>query len=48
VPVNPLTIALPAALPLEDKYLASFKQKATPLMHRIALIRPSAQYAALD
>ena len=29
--VNPLTIPLPAALPLDAKYLADFKGKAAPL-----------------
>jgi murein DD-endopeptidase MepM/ murein hydrolase activator NlpD len=48
VPVNPLTIALPQAFPLEGKHLAAFKIKAAPLMERIALIRETRQYASLD
>jgi len=48
VPVNPLTIALPQAFPLEGKHLAAFKVKALPLMDRLALIREVRQYAAID
>jgi len=48
VPVDPLTVALPQAFPLEGKHLAAFKVKAAPLMERIALIRDARQYAALD
>jgi murein DD-endopeptidase MepM/ murein hydrolase activator NlpD len=48
VPVNPLTIALPQAFPLEGRHLAIFKQKAGPLMDRIALVRDVRQYASLD
>lgn len=47
-PVNPLTIALPQAFPLEGKHLAAFKIKAAPMMERIGLIRETRQYASLD
>jgi len=46
--VNPLTIALPTAIPLDDKYLADFRLKAQPSMTRIAMMRNTAQFAALD
>lgn len=48
VPVDPLTVALPQAFPLEGKHLAAFKIKAAPLMERIALVRDVRQYASLD
>ncbi len=48
VPVNPLTIALPQAFPLEGKHLAAFKARSGPLMDRIGLLRDTRQYAALD
>jgi murein DD-endopeptidase MepM/ murein hydrolase activator NlpD len=48
VPVDPLTVALPQAFPLEGKHLAAFKLKAAPLMDRIALVRDVRQYASLD
>ena len=48
VPVNPLTIALPQAFPLEGKHLAEFRLRATPLMERIGLLRDIRQYASLD
>jgi murein DD-endopeptidase MepM/ murein hydrolase activator NlpD len=48
VPVNPQTIALPQAFPLEGKHLAAFKIKAAPLMERISLVREVRQYAAID
>jgi murein DD-endopeptidase MepM/ murein hydrolase activator NlpD len=48
VPVNPLTIALPQAFPLEGRHLAAFKLRAAPLMDRIGLLRDTRQYAALD
>lgn len=47
-PVDPLTIALPQAFPLEGKHLAAFKIKAAPLMDRIALVREVRQYASID
>jgi murein DD-endopeptidase MepM/ murein hydrolase activator NlpD len=46
--VNPLTIALPAAIPLEDRHLADFRLKALPSMTRIAMMRNVAQFATLD
>ena len=46
--VNPLTIALPTAIPLDDKYLADFRLKAQPSMTRIAMMRTTSQFAALD
>jgi murein DD-endopeptidase MepM/ murein hydrolase activator NlpD len=46
--VNPLTITLPAALPLEAKYLADFKQKAMPLNLRIAKMREAPLLAAAN
>jgi murein DD-endopeptidase MepM/ murein hydrolase activator NlpD len=48
VPVNPLTIALPQAIPLEGKHLAAFKLKSAPLMDRLALVREVRQVVALD
>jgi len=48
VPVNPLTIALPQAIPLEGKHLAAFKVKAAPLMDRLALVREVRQVVSLD
>jgi hypothetical protein len=48
VPVNPLTVAMPQAFPLEGKHLAAFLQKSAPLMERIALMRETRQYASLD
>lgn len=47
-PVNPLTIALPMSIPLSDKYLADFRLQAQPSLTRIAMMRNTAQYAALD
>ena len=46
--VNPLTIALPTAIPLEDRHLADFRLKALPSMTRVAMMRNIAQFAALD
>ena len=46
--VNPLTITLPAALPLEEKYLADFKQNAAPLNLRIARLREAPLLAAAN
>ena len=37
--VNPLTVTLPAALPLDAKHLADFKVKAVPLAARVAMLR---------
>ncbi len=48
VAVNPLTIALPAALPLEERHLADFRLRAQPSMTRITMMRTTAQFAALD
>jgi len=48
VPVNPLTVAMPQAFPLESKNLAAFMAKSAPLMDRIALMRDVRQYASLD
>jgi murein DD-endopeptidase MepM/ murein hydrolase activator NlpD len=48
VPVDPLTVALPQAFPLEGQHLAAFKLKAAPLMERIALVREVRQYASID
>lgn len=48
VPVNPLTVAMPQAFPLEGRHLATFKVKAGPLMERIALLRNIRQFASLD
>ena len=47
-PVNPLTIALPLSVPLSDKYLADFRLKAQPSLIRIAMMRSTVQFAALD
>jgi murein DD-endopeptidase MepM/ murein hydrolase activator NlpD len=47
-PVNPLTVAMPAALPLQDKYLADFRLKAQPSLTRIAMMRVAGQFAAID
>ena len=46
--VNPLTITLPAALPLDAKYLADFKVKAAPLNLRIAKLRDAPLVAAAN
>ena len=46
--VNPLTITLPAALPLDAKYLADFKVKAAPLNLRIAKLREQPVLAAAN
>lgn len=47
-PVNPLTVTLPASMPLEEKYLADFKLKSQPAAARIAVMRQGAQFAAID
>ena len=46
--VNPLTITLPAALPLDAKYLTDFKVKAAPLNLRIAKLREQPVLAAAN
>ena len=48
VPVNPMTVAMPQAFPLEGKHLAAFMRKSAPLMDRIAMLRDARQYALLD
>lgn len=47
-PVNPLTVAMPAAQPLDERYVADFRLKAQPTMTRIAMMRVTGQFAALD
>ena len=46
--VNPLTIALPASVPLEDRHLADFRFKAQPSLTRIEMMRGTALFASLD
>ena len=47
-PVNPMTLALPHAIPLEDRYLADFHLKSQAALLRIAMMRATGHYAALD
>lgn len=47
-PVNPLTVAMPAAQPLDERYLAAFRLKAQPVMTRIAMMRLTGQFASID
>lgn len=46
--VNPLTVTLPAALPLDAKHLAGFRLQAAPLNLRVARLREAPVFAATN